>query len=225
MVSAINAIEDLGHQTESLYADKAPGSMGKDDFLKLLVTQLEYQDPLDPQDPAEYTSQLTQFSNLEQLMAMNESMSGVTDAIVSLQMLQAASNNTQATSLIGKDVLYEGGTLRVDSGGGNLQVYADEAMSNSVVTLRNALGQVVRAFNVGSIGRGTNPISLPSDLPAGIYSVTIEGQGPTGEEVTAWPLVVGRATGVSFGDDGVTYLHVGSDKIKLNEVHSVHEAL
>jgi flagellar basal-body rod modification protein FlgD len=224
MVTPITAISELGMEEKSLYADKSPGEMGKDDFLKLLTTQLQYQDPLDPQDPAEYTSQLTQFSNLEQLMSMNETMGGVTSAIESLQMLQTASNNAQATNLIGKDVQYEGGTLHVGANGGSLQAYAAENMTNAVVSLRNASGQVVRAFNAGSLRKGDNAITLPQDLPAGSYSVTVEGQNFAGENVAATSLVKGHASGVSFGDDGVTYLNIGLDQVELDKIHSVYEA-
>ncbi len=224
MVTPITAVNELGFEEKSLYADKAPGEMGKDDFLKLLTTQLQYQDPLDPQDPAEYTSQLTQFSHLEQLMSMNETMSGVTSAIEALQMLQTASNNAQATNLIGKDIRYEGGTLIVGSNGGNLQAYAQENMTNAVVTLRNAAGQVVRAFNTGSLRKGDNTIALPQGLPAGSYIVTIEGQNIAGEDVIAKSLVTGHASGVSFGDDGTTYLNVGNDQIELDKIHGVYQA-
>jgi flagellar hook assembly protein FlgD len=151
-------------------------------------------------------------------------MEGVTDAIVSLQILQAASNNAQATSLIGKDVLYEGGTLRVGANGGMLRLYAEENLSNAVVSLRNASGQVVRAYSIGSVRRGAQAVPLPTGLPAGDYQVTIEGQTASGEDGAAVPLVIGHADGVSFGDDGVTYLQVGNDLVELGDIHSVYES-
>ncbi len=50
------------------------GSLGKDDFLKLLVAQLSHQDPLNPQDGSEFVAQLTQFSSLEQLISIRDAV-------------------------------------------------------------------------------------------------------------------------------------------------------
>ena len=48
--------------------------MGKEDFLKLLVTQLRYQDPMSPEDPKDFVAQLAQFSSLEQQMNTNQTL-------------------------------------------------------------------------------------------------------------------------------------------------------
>ena len=102
----VQAISGLMKSPTSLYTDQTPGSMDKTDFLNLLITQIQQQDPLNPQDPSEFTAQLTQFSSLEQMMNMNTS-------IQNLQALQLSSNNTMAASLIGKDVIYSGDTMTI----------------------------------------------------------------------------------------------------------------
>lgn len=71
---------------------KGTGALGKDAFLQLLVTQLQYQDPLAPQDNSEFIAQLAQFSSLEEL-----------------QNLSSAMNNGQALNLVGKYVIMEVG--------------------------------------------------------------------------------------------------------------------
>ncbi len=77
-------------------------TLGKDDFLRLFTSQLRYQDPLKPLESTEFTSQMAQFSSLEQLFNLN---SGIERLIAFQQSL----NNGFATSLIGKSV-------RTDSG-------------------------------------------------------------------------------------------------------------
>ncbi|MBW2659807.1 MAG: flagellar hook assembly protein FlgD, partial [Deltaproteobacteria bacterium] len=75
-------------------------SMGKEDFLTLLVTQLQNQDPLNPDNPTEFTAQLAQFSSLEQLFTLNESMN---DLVTS----NAASDKFSSLNTIGKEVAYQ----------------------------------------------------------------------------------------------------------------------
>src|SRR5437773_5692129 len=69
----------------------------KETFLTLLVAQLEHQDPLSPQDNAQFTTQLAQFTSLEQLQSMNANLSALMSA-------QTTTNNLQASSLLGKTV-------------------------------------------------------------------------------------------------------------------------
>jgi len=80
-------IQQIIDQTASKAGDRKTGELGKDDFLNLLVTQLRYQDPLNPTDDKEFIGQMAQFSALEQMQNLNTSFSG-----------------TKAYSLIGKSV-------------------------------------------------------------------------------------------------------------------------
>jgi flagellar basal-body rod modification protein FlgD len=75
--------------------------LSKDDFLKLFVTQLRYQNPLDPMNNTEFTSQLAQFSSLEQLQNMNTQMNN-------LLLSQNSLQNTMISNLIGKQVKISG---------------------------------------------------------------------------------------------------------------------
>ena len=63
--------------------------LGKEQFLQLLVTQLQNQDPLNPMEDQEFIAQMAQFSSLEQLMNLNTSMEGLTDATNNQQMFSA----------------------------------------------------------------------------------------------------------------------------------------
>src|SRR5210317_754089 len=88
----------------TLLAGGKSNVMGKDDFLNLLITQLQNQDPLKPTDSTEFTAQLAQFSSLEQLGNVNENLK-------QLQDFQASINNSQAVSLIGKEITATGNSL------------------------------------------------------------------------------------------------------------------
>lgn len=79
----------------------AQKTLGKDDFLRLFVTQMQHQDPLNPTDSAEFTAQLAQFSSLEQLTNIN-------GRLEDLSMYQNSLHNTLTTTLIGRKVTYVG---------------------------------------------------------------------------------------------------------------------
>jgi flagellar basal-body rod modification protein FlgD len=82
-------------QSETSSSEKV-ASLGKDDFLKLLVAQLQHQDPMSPMDNNEYMGQLAQFSTLEQITNVGEEM----------KRMRATSQVDQAVAMIGKDVGY-----------------------------------------------------------------------------------------------------------------------
>ena len=84
-------------------------NMGKDAFLELLVTQLRYQDPLKPMENTEFLAQLSQFSSLEQLWNVNETLGQNVDLTQSV-------NNALMTNLIGKEVKVSGNVLYWEDG-------------------------------------------------------------------------------------------------------------
>ena len=75
--------------------------LGKEAFLKLLVTQMQYQDPLDPQDNAEYIAQLAQFSSLEQMTNLNDTLDKVNTLVGNMDTSLLVG---QTSNFIGKDI-------------------------------------------------------------------------------------------------------------------------
>lgn len=75
---SIDAASQTGSSSSNLVIGTTKAELGKEDFLTLLTTQLQYQDPLNPQDSSEFVAQLAQFSSLEQLININE---GVEDLV------------------------------------------------------------------------------------------------------------------------------------------------
>ena len=113
-------------------------TLGKDDFLKLFVAQLQNQDPLSPMESTEFTSQLAQFSSLEQLTNMNQNLDY-------LLMYQASMNNAEAINFIGSTVKASGNSISVKDGESDqiqfdLAADAADAMFTSM-TLRITLSR------------------------------------------------------------------------------------
>lgn len=100
-------------------AEESRDTLGKDDFLKLLITQLRYQDPMNPVDDREFIAQMAQFSSLEQMQNMNKLLEEFTGAQHAMSMF------AQATNLIGKNV-------KVDRGDGEYRTGVVEAVRFSM---------------------------------------------------------------------------------------------
>lgn len=219
----VQSIDSLGYTAPSLYASSRNDAVSKMDFLKLLVTQLQQQDPLNPQDPSEFTSQLAQFSSLEQMMAVNES-------VQALQLLQISTNNTLAASFIGKNVLFEGNQVQWTGGSLPMLYYnSPQAASDVSITIRDANNQVVRVIQAGSAKVGENSILWDGKndqggaAPAGTYTMTVTGKSASGDTIAMAPMQLGHVTSIVFRD-GQTFVKAGGVEIALSEILSIHEA-
>ncbi len=219
---AIQPISALAPTPTSPFDGQRPGDLGKSDFLHLLTAQLEHQDPLNPQDPAEFTSQLTQFSNLEQLISVN-------DSLESLQLLQLSSNNAQTTALLGKDVLYAGDALKIENGEpADLRFNSTIPLNDVAVEIVDSNGTVVRSIQLGDQTAGTHTIpwngkdANGNTLNNGNYTVRFSGFDAAGTPAVVTPLSMGRATGLHF-ENGNTLLEVNGQKLTLADIFSIFE--
>jgi flagellar basal-body rod modification protein FlgD len=95
----VSTISPTTSATPSLTGTQAGSSLGKDDFLKLLVTQLQHQDPMNPMEDKDFMGQMAQFSSLEQITNLAQTM----------EQMNFQSSMSQGVSLIGHKVTYSDG--------------------------------------------------------------------------------------------------------------------
>jgi flagellar basal-body rod modification protein FlgD len=198
----------------------ATSSLGKDDFLKLLMAQIQHQDPMSPMADHEFVAQLATFSGLEQQMVANERLG-------ELQMAQLSAGNAQLAGFIGQDVVARGDHLTLT--GGTPPPIPIQLASNATeveVTVRDASGSVVATVKAGSKPEGSGSIAWPGTdadgnaLPPGEYTVSVTAKDAQGQSVDVSPLVRGVITGVSF-ENGYAELLVGSTRIQPADILSV----
>jgi flagellar basal-body rod modification protein FlgD len=145
-------------------ATAANGAGSEQRFLKLLVTQLNNQDPLNPLDNAELTSQLAQMSTVSGIEKLNATLD-------SLVAQSGASQVLQSASLIGRSVLVPGSTVNVAEGGATSFAIETAGAAESVtVTVTNAAGETVRTMELGA-------------LPAGVKTLSWDGKANDGSTV------------------------------------------
>lgn len=136
-------------------------SLGKDSFLKLLVTQLQNQNPLDPQDNSQFVAQLAQFSSVESLQNLNTSVDAIGGMYQSSQALQAS-------SLVGRSVIFEGSATTVDTAKGMTgQAVLPSASTLTTVKVYDSTGSVVRTLDLGEQKAGTIPFAWDGKDDAG----------------------------------------------------------
>ena len=226
-ISQSQITESLMHATKSAsLASKSTGSqdLGKDAFLKLLVTQLQHQDPLNPMESVEFTGQLAQFSSLEQLTSLNESFSGISSALM-------AQNNYQAINLVGKDIKALGDTLSIVDGSSTKGIYSLEDTAASVkIHIYDEDGTLVRTMDVGTQDAGDHDVEWDGldqrgrTLPDGEYTYEVSAEDSEGSAVYVAQQISGRVTGVTFDQNGTPWLILNKIKVNLGNVIEILES-
>ncbi|MFC5066521.1 flagellar hook assembly protein FlgD [Flaviflagellibacter deserti] len=187
-------------------------------FLQLLTTQLQNQNPLDPLDTNQFTQQLVQFAGVEQQIQTN-------DTLTALLATSDATRLSSAVSFIGKQVVAEGRTTLLDESNATWLINSESAAPTSKVIIKNADGEQVYSQNV-SLAKGDQMFTwngmTTDNLPApnGFYTITVVAQDAAGKAVTTSTDIQGPVTGVEL-EDGQPVLNVGNIRIKLSDVKNI----
>lgn len=199
--------------------DSARLAQDFDDFLKLLTTQLQNQDPLDPTDTTEFTNQLVGFSQVEQQIGLNKKMENLI-SITSANALQ------QALGYIGLEAQYDGNRIYTpgDGGASTINYNLSEAVNGAKLRIVNEDGETIFSTDV-SKNKGDNSFvwngrdNKGAVAEAGTYKVLID-INKIAETSPKLTLSVGsRVTGVE-SKDGQTYLSMGDFAVPLSGIGS-----
>jgi flagellar basal-body rod modification protein FlgD len=193
-VQNATALSTFTGATQASSATSSTVSDIQNRFLAMLVAQMKNQDPLNPLDNAQVTSQMAQLSTVQGITDLNTSMQALADSLGAGQLSQAA-------NLIGHGVLVPGNSVAPGAGynviGMNLPNSADQVM----VTIQNAAGQTVRTMNLGSQSYGDHLFTWDgltdngSQAADGAYQFSVNAvQG--GNAMDATTLSVGQVNGV-----------------------------
>jgi flagellar basal-body rod modification protein FlgD len=197
-------------------------TLDKNAFLKLMIAQLKNQDPLDPLDGTEYSAQLAQFSSLEQLTNLNDSM---TQSINANYLLTQSINNTLIATLVGSDVKVSGS--KIDYSGQDsieLSYNLPSNASEAYVNIYNSDGTLVRTISCDNLNSGESKLSWDftdnngNKLPEGSYTAEIKAKdSATGNDLEASLFKYGSIDAVKFSDNG-TILVVDDMEYQLSDV-------
>ena len=199
---------------------QAVNGLGQDAFIKLLTTELKFQDPLNPMDSTEFITQLAQFSALDETRNTNALMGGVAASLTSV-------NNLSMAGLIGKEVQVEGVLIPHVEGAPDTLKYQLGADTNStIIQVKNSAGDVVRTIGLGPQSAGMKSAvwdgfdNNGNLLPSGGYTFSVEAKDAKNIAVKTAEYTFGEVTGVNY-IGGVPYLVVNGLEVAAATISEV----
>ncbi|MBU4500920.1 MAG: flagellar hook assembly protein FlgD [Thiobacillus sp.] len=213
--SSVSSLFGAGAATQT----KSNSEATTDRFLSLLVAQMKNQDPLNPMDNAQVTSQMAQLSTVEGIESMNATLQALSSSMGASQMSQAA-------SLIGHGVLVPGNTLNPSLQQDVLGFDLSRPAEQVSVSILDAAGNEVRKLDLGSRSEGVNVLAwdgLTSNgtaAAAGKYTFMVDAtQG--GQKVSNTALFLGSVNSVSQGSDGVKLNLAGNESVSYADIRQI----
>ena len=192
--------------------------VSKLDFMTLLVAQIKNQDPTSPMDNAQFTSQITQFSMLEQLETMSQSME---DNVA----VGTAINNTAMLALVGRQVTVEGNDVTLTGGTANESMIAASGNGRATVKITDSNGRVVRTYEQ-DITKGLNTVTWDGKADDGTvatdgaYTISAEVKDNNGEAVKFTNLMTGAVSGLRYSDNQAVVI-VNGEEFFVSEIYKV----
>ncbi len=191
------------------------------EFLRLLVAQLQHQNPLDPQDGSEFVAQLAQFSSLEQATETNARLGDIAAEQVSASVASMA-------SFVGRQARFGAGAFAVGSGGDlppPLSARFDQPIASGEAVIYNGAGEEVRRVPIGANAAGEIVIPWDAKPPArqldeGTYRVEVTAVGTDGSELTAAANLVGVVDALDLSS-GAPRLRIGNTTFAPADVISI----
>lgn len=206
VISSVNGTSSTVGSSSGMGATSA-SELGEE-FMSLLVAQLQNQDPLNPMENSEFTSQVAQINTVSGIDKLNDTLSSITGQI-------DASQKLQASALVGSGVLVEGNSIQV----GNdvvlpFGVELDAAASSVTATITDSTGKIINQYDLGAMEAGVQSFNWDgtdqsnAQVGDGTYSVAIAATDSSGRAVASRALQYGYVSGVMTADN-TTKLDLG----------------
>lgn len=214
------AIRSASTALSNSYSKKTPdgeSSLGKDDFLKLMMAQATNQDPMNPMDSQGMMNQLTSMGSLEQLVNMNKQME-------SLNTVQNDISRSNVFSFLDKDVKVRGGSVKVSEGAAPGMSYSIPREAEMIkVNVSDQQGNSVRTITLGPQGPGSHQVNWDTadedgqSVPNGTYRYSVVAKTAEDESLPVSMIMQGKVAGVTF-KNGRPLLQVNGEQVDINEI-------
>lgn len=192
--------------------------LGMNQFMSLLVTQIQNQDPFSPMDNQQFISQLTQFTSLEQLQKIN-------DSLASNMTVSQSLNNTMLLDLVGRRATVPGSSFAVEDGAVSPLKLQAATGGTATITVKNAAGQVVSTYD-RQVTAGWDDVTWNGRLddgsvaPDGNYTYEVSMVDRAGQPVTTSTYVTAVVDSLRF-DNGIAMVTVAGHEYYVSEIAQV----
>ncbi|MDE2431005.1 MAG: flagellar hook assembly protein FlgD [Burkholderiales bacterium] len=199
---------------------KTSAQDAQDKFMTLLVTQMKNQDPLNPMDNAQVTSQLAQLSTVSGIDKLNAT-------VTALNANFQTGQNLQSASMIGHGVLAQGNAINLVDGKSIYGIELPLAADKVDVTIRDSSGVVVRKISVGSLPAGVNALTWDGKTDAGavapndVYKFDVSAS-TAGKDLAPVGLAFGVVSSVTSNAQGVKLNVANVGDINTTDVRQIY---
>ncbi|MFQ5355113.1 MAG: flagellar hook assembly protein FlgD [Mariprofundaceae bacterium] len=195
----------------------------KDIFLKLLVAQMQNQDPLKPQDAVKMTSQLAQFNMVEQQISTNELLTAMLGSSQSIN-----SDMANASAYLGHTVAADASSFNFDgTSPQDISIELPENAANVNVEIVDGSGNVVRTLHSGSLPAGVNNMTWDGVSDAGgtaaegNYIIRVTATDANDAPVPAYTQIIGLVNAVRRTADGMVVLMLGTTPVSMDSITEI----
>lgn len=196
-------------------------TMGQEDFLKLLTTQMQNQDPTNPVDNTKMIADMAQFSSLEAMKQLN-------DTVSSMSQMFKVNQAVQASVLVGKDVVVPGSKVNLISGSSPVAlVDVKESLTDVKAQIRDASGTLVREYAWDRLPAGQGDLKWDGKdaggnaLPQGVYTLSAFGTNSEGARASVGTLVAQKVVSVDVGSSGASLNLADGSAAGLDEIQQI----
>lgn len=214
----LTSIANTNSATNIAASSKAPQSdaaASQDRFLKLLVAQLNNQDPTNPMDNAQMTSQMAQINTVSGIQQLNETIQSIAGQFTSMQVMQGS-------SMIGRDVITSGNTLSIQGGVAKGAVDLAGAADRVTIQVMSPGGQLLDTVNLGAQAAGRHSFQWDASKFAGPGSPTFKVTAAQGSAaIAATPLVRNTVESVNADGGVMTLALKGGATVKYDAIKAI----
>ena len=194
MVTSVSNTSSTSTAAASKTLGQTSADAQQDRFLKLLVAQLNNQDPMNPMDNAQMTSQMAQINTVSGIQQLNETMKSMAGQFTSMQVMQGA-------SMIGHGVMVKSNTLSIDAGKARGAIDLEGNASNVNVQILSPGGQVLDTISLGTKAAGRHPFTWDASGYSGGGNPTFKVIATSGKQSVA-ATALAQDTITSIGTSG-----------------------
>ncbi|NLA76149.1 MAG: hypothetical protein GX846_11880 [Deltaproteobacteria bacterium] len=220
MITGINALSK--NDDPAATKVKSEDKLGRDSFLKMFIAQLSNQDPLNPMDISQMSSQLAQYSSLEQLLNINSNLE-------SIEGIQDSASRYQTLGLIGKEVQADSSVLILDNGKAAKGSFVLDEAAQCTVQILDDRGILVRNINLGILSPGNNEFKwdgFDNDgdiLTTGQFTYNVIAIAGNGKTTLVNKYITGTVTGINLNEEDPV-IYVNSIPLSMSQILSVNMA-